>query len=640
METINWMGTNNMNNKKKKNKNMKTSSNFNFMSGGTNYISTPSKQIKNVPFLSAGLSKYKQIQKTYNNKPTNKVVKIAMFNSVLSPSPMFQKESIKSKHLSKWGDADLDGSPNWLDCDPRNVRKDKKKIKKTHIAIYGPEIYKSPQSMLQKIRGLTKKKQSTSKMFIERDVKNLTKESEEKKYIRGLKGLEIEKLALYNEEARKKEMKRLQKEKGMVFNESDLKNIQKKEETLNLLNLSTEDKNKLLNKEIEKSTLYEANKPIEEDKYRKDIETREQLEKESQKKYGLKGRLKLKQYQVQEQIKAGYSISQRELRNLKKLEKQSALKTRVGKGISEVMGVSPIPTNAVIAKGGEYTREAKAKSARIKRMVHKGVSSAFGDTMFQTGGFGSEQSFRSKGRPSGPSGRYSIKGRPVYEQEYQDYMAKQNAMNRMLPSETQQAPLNPEFVQYQLSQQSQGGDVTPQEQPQPQMEDMSNPNIAPEMMPQTEQQQRFRQGPTMDEIKMAQQMAQQQDNVLNAPQIMGGDDARANNIMIDNSGRNILKAPRIYSGEMKLPEKIKTQLKNVDAGIFNKYETKILDAPDVFKGQMRNVVQGGKDIPTVHLGERPQGNIYGDTYMDIEIGSNKPVIKKRTSEKWMTGESL
>jgi hypothetical protein len=172
------------------------------------------------------------------------------------------------------------------------------------------------------------------------------------------------------------------------------------------------------------------------------------------------------------------------------------------------------------------------------------------------------------------------------------------------------------------------------------MEDMSNPNIAPEMMPQTEQQQRFRQGPTMDEIKMAQQMAQQQDNVLNAPQIMGGDDARANNIMIDRTGMNILNAPRIDAGQMKMPEKIKTQLKNVDSGIFNKYETKILDAPDVFKGQMRNVVQGGKDIPSVHLGERPQGNPTGDLYLDVEIGSNKPVIKKRTSEKLMTGESL
>ena len=37
----------------------------------------------------------------------------------------FKKESIKKKKLSKYGDADLDGSPNLFDCDPREVSKDK-----------------------------------------------------------------------------------------------------------------------------------------------------------------------------------------------------------------------------------------------------------------------------------------------------------------------------------------------------------------------------------------------------------------------------------------------------------------------------------------------------------------------------------
>ncbi len=37
----------------------------------------------------------------------------------------FKKESIKKKKLSKYGDADMDGSPNIWDCDPREVSKDK-----------------------------------------------------------------------------------------------------------------------------------------------------------------------------------------------------------------------------------------------------------------------------------------------------------------------------------------------------------------------------------------------------------------------------------------------------------------------------------------------------------------------------------
>ena len=47
-------------------------------------------------------------------------------NYKMTPSPLFRKESIRTnkRKLSKWGDADLDGSPNYFDCDPRNAFKD------------------------------------------------------------------------------------------------------------------------------------------------------------------------------------------------------------------------------------------------------------------------------------------------------------------------------------------------------------------------------------------------------------------------------------------------------------------------------------------------------------------------------------
>jgi len=63
---------------------------------------------------------------TTNIKTTNK--KISNNNSInwgLTPVT-FKKESTKNKKLSKWGDADLDGSPNFFDCDPRKVNKDGK----------------------------------------------------------------------------------------------------------------------------------------------------------------------------------------------------------------------------------------------------------------------------------------------------------------------------------------------------------------------------------------------------------------------------------------------------------------------------------------------------------------------------------
>jgi hypothetical protein len=57
------------------------------------------------------------------------------------------------------------------------------------------------------------------------------------------------------------------------------------------------------------------------------------------------------------------------------------------------------------------------------------------------------------------------------------------------------------------------------------------------------------------------------------------------------------------------------------------------------KGQLRTLNRGG-EVPAVVVGERPQTNPYGDEYIDIDLGSGKPKLKRRPSEKWIDGRAL
>jgi len=65
--------------------------------------------------------------------------------------------------------------------------------------------------------------------------------------------------------------------------------------------------------------------------------------------------------------------------------------------------------------------------------------------------------------------------------------------------------------------------------------------------------------------------------------------------------------------------------------------TNILQAPNVFKGEMVNQV---RDIPSVQMGERPQTNPQGEMYSQIDPMSGRQILHRRISEKFATGEAL
>jgi hypothetical protein len=239
-----------------------------------------------------------------------------------------------------------------------------------------------------------------------------------------------------------------------------------------------------------------------------------------------------------------------------------------------------------------YGKKERVATQKVRRLVRGGLGAAFGSSITQTS-FGPAI----RGRPSGPSGKYMIEGRPVFEAEYQKWAAEQRAKNRIMPSQQQQAPITIDeatAMQMQSAQQSQEENFA-----------STNVPLTPGEIEATKQMQIPKRGYTSEELKMAQELAQQQDNILNAPSFMKG------------------------------------ELKATGGSLLTSTGPQIMDAPNAFKGQLRNLQRGASaSVGEVKLGERPQTNPYSDTYLDIELGSNKPVLKKRITEKWATGEAL
>jgi hypothetical protein len=468
-------------------------------------------------------------------------------------NPLYRKESLRQKKkLSKWGDVDMDGSPNYFDCDPVNFLKDAKKIKRKAVDNMGEDETKNELKRL-----MAKQSSKSRKEFeVRQRFKELTKPQRKvftlsTPAIEQLKGSIEEKLS----------QRKMPKAKDITR----YRNIQEKSFTTESPNyrLVTEYKNK--------QVMDEKGKPIRDKKTGKIITKR---------------------------VKVG--------EKLELVSTEKRLKNPMGIAIAVKERTKAALKGGVKMLEETYGKKEQVRTAKVKRLVKGGLGAVFGPNLLNP-------QTSPKGRPRGPSGTYKIQGKPVFEEEYQKWVASQRAMNRITPSVAQEAPITPEEMQNMVAQPSNQSYTAEQQIEQMAMaqpkneQQFANGNVpmTPGEIEASKYREEVRRGPTNEEVKMAQEIAQKQDNVLNAPSFMKG------------------------------------ELKATGGSLLTTTGPQIMDAPNAFKGELRNLNRGDPaSMGEVKLGERPQTNPYGDEYIDIELGSGRPVLKKRPREKWVTGEAL
>jgi hypothetical protein len=567
----------------------------------------------------------------------------------MTPSYMFRKESTKKKRLSKWGDADMDGSLNYFDCDARNAFKDyeedvngNRPVIDAQTLINETKTNMPQESILAQTRARMRPGEIKRRREVYRRPIKAAFEKIETKVTIPIRKKVREKLGIEYEPAIKEYKKKPKFGKvgsavykriksGKVYSALGEEKKRAKE--------AAEERER---KKEDYTSLYRQGK-ISEDEYNtqiEDIAEREAKEKAQAGKIaavethsekiksllkipGMAGTLGAATYAVEEKEARGKKPTQKELKALTKIERRIRKVGDIqqeGKISREILTKLPggeiarVMTGAAVDKSGEYSKAVKAKAARVRRLTQKAAGLMFGPSLTQTS-FNSEP--RGRGRPAGPSGEYKIGGRPVYEAEFQQYSAKQNALNRMLPSGQQSSTLNPEYIAYMKAKAAEERGETQTVMTEdgmpmegiPQAEGTGLPTTGTSMMQTGEQQVQLKEKRAYvraapDEVKQAQAMAEARDNILMAPNFMKG------------------------------------ELKATGGSILTPIGPSILEAPQVFKGEMRNVVKPNPDEGIIKLGERPQTNPYGDEWLDIEIGSGKPVIRKRIRERWMSGEAL
>ena len=282
----------------------------------------------------------------------------------------------------------------------------------------------------------------------------------------------------------------------------------------------------------------------------------------------------------------------------KQISRDKSLVSDLASGLVRTLG---LPDASLEKKKGRltgaYSKQSKREQRKLTGQTLKlaGLLTPAGTISRPSGKTGTG----SRGRPKGASGKYYIPGvGAVGVYQYRAYLRKQRKINRLqrkYGSQPNQEQLDSRYQQI-VNAQEDNPEAFAQAVPAAQYEQLQSVDEQ-----RTVAQPNITYTGDLDQIKTLQLQMQQRDNVLNAPSINQG--------QLQNTGGDILS----------------------DSGRPN-----ILQAPNVNLGQMRNL----SPRSPVEVGDRPISNPYGDTYTDIDPISGKPILRRRPSEKWMTGEAL
>jgi len=556
------------------------------------------------------------IGKPVSNVLTPRKVHEKPVKSFWGLKPLYKKESINQKHLSRWGDADMDGSPNAFDCDPTNWLKDAKKIKNTKNdgikltledlqtkekgkgksdsnGIRTKKIRKTATEKSQKAReefSEALKRYSSNRGFLESKKLAEARGSAETSISKGKrpKTKYIKMIA----EAEKRQIVRLAPKVGIeLARETELSKVKEKARVKKEKEEASRGK-----KLAELETPYKTRTEL------------AQMTKGERKKYETATspkaieKLKKERKKIYEEQKIEKRIEKEKERHAKVEQVKRVI---TGKAAFEALKRVRISPEAIVQRGVEsvkavpqalratYGKEERVATQKVRRLVKAGLGGVFGADLLKER-FGPAI----RGRPGGPSGKYMIEGKPAFEEEYQKWAAQQRALNRLTPSTRQQAPITQE-QQIASDMQQAAQQVSTEE-----FASTSSP-MTPGEIEASKQMVVPQRGVTSEEIKMAQELAQKQDSILNAPNFLKG------------------------------------ELKATGGSLLTSTGPQIMDAPNAFKGQLRTLNRGDPaSIGEIHLSERPQVNPTGSVYLDIDLGSGKPILKKRTSEAWIDGRAL
>ena len=232
-----------------------------------------------------------------------------------------------------------------------------------------------------------------------------------------------------------------------------------------------------------------------------------------------------------------------------------------------------------------------------------------------------------KGRPKRPSGRYRIPGRgPVYVGEYKRWLAANRAKRMMMAKklpESEAYETNPDVY---LAQEELSDVGSPQGRlgyVQPEHEGQVAQTVGPDGQFSQEAGLGLSTGPTyygpeeeeyqeeqhLQPVQQEGRTALESENPHHAPNVFKGELAGTVHLQVGGPTREgtILNAPDVGRGELRLPSS--------------------QGSPAA------NVMQTGMDYI-----KKPITNPEGDVYVDIDPASGRPILRKRSRERWLSGD--